>query len=249
MAESMTVETILEADWRLQGYWTRLRVPYRSSKSKDGKWGYSDVDLLAYHPVKKHLVIGESKAEGGKSDVFVYSDSAEEIDTDCQKIMAYSYFDFIRKLGQIYKAETIFDTTINDTCDLNELVRSLTVQLVSNLFMTEGVKQRVRLRLQEQVRKDLAISPDTLIEIRIETAVEVFARIVENIGVRDQGKRYGHPVLDLARELRRYSKPDLWPTMRGSMNGDEGSMIRQLLTGTLHKALHVGIENGGDAVK
>ena len=28
MSEAMTVETIVEAYWNLQGYWTKLRFPY-----------------------------------------------------------------------------------------------------------------------------------------------------------------------------------------------------------------------------
>jgi len=30
MSEAMTVETIVEAYWRLQGYWTKLRFPFQT---------------------------------------------------------------------------------------------------------------------------------------------------------------------------------------------------------------------------
>lgn len=59
MAEAMTVETIVEADWQMRGFWTRLRFPLQTPK---GAW--SDIDLIAYNPEDRHLVIAESKVRG-----------------------------------------------------------------------------------------------------------------------------------------------------------------------------------------
>ena len=44
MAEAMTAEMIVEADWILKGYWTKLRYPFRVAS------GWSDIDILAYAP-------------------------------------------------------------------------------------------------------------------------------------------------------------------------------------------------------
>ena len=56
MSEAMTAELIVEADWLLKGYWTKMRFAFQSDKR-----GWSDVDIMAYHPESKHLVISESK--------------------------------------------------------------------------------------------------------------------------------------------------------------------------------------------
>jgi hypothetical protein len=47
MAEVMTVEAILEADWLLQGYWTKPRFPIQTATGSR-----SDIDVLAYAPVQ-----------------------------------------------------------------------------------------------------------------------------------------------------------------------------------------------------
>jgi hypothetical protein len=68
MAEAMTVETIIEADWQMQGYWTKVRVPLRTAK---GSW--SDIDVVAYHPERRHFVLCESKVRGPKQAVYAYT--------------------------------------------------------------------------------------------------------------------------------------------------------------------------------
>src|SRR3990172_2998720 len=74
MSEAMTVETIVEAYWQMQGgYWTRLRYPFQTKKS-----GWSDIDILAYNPEKKILVIAESKVRGPKRDVYVYTKDSKK---------------------------------------------------------------------------------------------------------------------------------------------------------------------------
>ncbi|MBU4185423.1 MAG: hypothetical protein KKI12_06545 [Proteobacteria bacterium] len=61
MSEAMTSESIVEAEWLLKGYWTKMRFAFQTDKG-----GWSDVDILAYHPESKHLVISESKVRGPK---------------------------------------------------------------------------------------------------------------------------------------------------------------------------------------
>jgi hypothetical protein len=65
MAEVMTVEAIVEADWLLKGFWTKPRFPLRI---ESGQW--SDIDVLAYEPGRQHLVISESKVSGPRKDVY-----------------------------------------------------------------------------------------------------------------------------------------------------------------------------------
>ena len=58
MSEAMISESIVEAEWILQGYWTRMRYPYQTDKS-----GWSDIDVLAYNPESKHLVYRSQRSE------------------------------------------------------------------------------------------------------------------------------------------------------------------------------------------
>ena len=73
MSEAMTVETIVEADWKMNGFWTKLRFPLRTQK---GSW--SDIDILAYHPETKVLVIAESKVRGNKKAIYAYTRESQQ---------------------------------------------------------------------------------------------------------------------------------------------------------------------------
>jgi len=67
MAEAMTVETVVEAYWQIQGYWTKLRFPFQTENN-----AWSDVDVLAFHPEDQHLVVAESKVHTSKKVVYAY---------------------------------------------------------------------------------------------------------------------------------------------------------------------------------
>lgn len=74
MAEAMTVETILEADLLLRGFWTRVRFPFQTDNG-----GWSDIDVLGYNPERRELVLAESKVRGPKKDVSAYTADTKEI--------------------------------------------------------------------------------------------------------------------------------------------------------------------------
>lgn len=202
MAEAMTVETILEADWQMRGFWTRLRFPLRTSK---GAW--SDIDLLAYDPEERHLVIGESKVRGPKKDVYAFTAYTQATYGDLLEFDGDNYFAFLRHVGRICSDGIIFK-------NFREMVRTLTVQLVSNYYIASDVEadaeRAVRARIAKQVPKNIALT------VQLETTLDVILRILttENAGL--QGRRYGHPIIDLARELNRYMQPNVKYAGRGT---------------------------------
>ena len=94
MSEAMTVETIVEAYWRLQGYWTKLRFPFQTK----GR-GWSDIDVLAYHPEEKVLVISESKVRGPKRDVYAYTNFSREKYGDIFEYDEVGYLSFLKNIN------------------------------------------------------------------------------------------------------------------------------------------------------
>jgi hypothetical protein len=120
MAESMTVETIVEADLQLRGFWTRLRFPLRTKKG-----GWSDIDVLGYQPERQELVLAESKGRGPKKDVFAFTPYTRSTYGDILKYDDDNYFAFLKHIGRACTDGVIFDK-------FTKMVRSLTVQLVSN---------------------------------------------------------------------------------------------------------------------
>ena len=198
MAEAMTVETIVEADWQMRGYWTKLRFPLQTQK---GSW--SDIDVLAYNPETRVLVIAESKAQGTKKQVYCYTKDTQKqygsiLKYDRGKDDYDNYFSFLQHIKLACKDGVIFS-------DFGKMVNKLIIQLVSNYVILDDVKPDAESAVLERVHKDV---PDGVkVEIRLESALDVISRIIEAENVKEQGRRYGHPVIDIARELNRYMHP------------------------------------------
>jgi hypothetical protein len=51
--------------------------------------------------------------------------------------------------------------------------------------------------------------------VRLGTTLDVISRIIASENKHEQGRRYGHPALDIARELNRYLHPNVRYAGRG----------------------------------
>lgn len=218
MAEVMTVEMILEADWILQGFWTKPRFPLRTT---NGDW--SDIDVLAYSPEAQHLVISESKVCGPKNMVYAYTAYTQAQYGD---ILAYdgdNYFKFLRHIARVCESGVVFS-------DFQRMVKRLTVQLVSNCFVSEDVKPAAIQAIEARIRPD--VCEGITLDVRLETTLEVICRILAWEDERIQGRRYGHPVIDIARELNRYLHPQVRYAGRDRQSTSD---VKDALVKTLRK--------------
>jgi hypothetical protein len=195
MAEAMTVETILEADLQLRGFWTRLRFPLQTANG-----GWSDIDLLAYHPERRELVIAESKVRGPKKAVYAYTSYSQKKYGDILKFDDNNYFSFLRHIKQICKNGDIFR-------DFKKMVKTLTIHLVSNYYIAPECMTNARTTILKHVRPNIPKSIS--VTIKLETTLDVISRIISDENKNPQGRRYGHAALDIARELNRYLHPDV----------------------------------------
>jgi len=211
MSEVMTVESIIEAEWRLRGFWTKSRFAFKTEKNQ-----WSDADVLAYHPEEKKLVIAESKARGPKKRVFAYNEQTREKRGSILEFSAHAnsgktnHFDFIWHLHRICSDGVVF-------ADFGKMVDTLVVQHVSNYVIIDSLRKEACACVLEEVGRNLKKSEPVLpkklkIEVQLDTTLEVVARIIERENEHAQGRRYGHPVLDTAREINRY----LHPKVRGA---------------------------------
>lgn len=207
MAEAMTVETILEADWQMQHFWTRVRYPLRTQK---GQW--SDVDLLAYHPESRHLVIAESKVGGPKRSVYAYTAYSRTKYGDFWDYDDGDYFGFLRHIALIRKNGEIFN-------NFRRMVRILTVQLVSNYYIADEVKADAERSVRRHIAKH--VPRGVQLNLKLETTLDVILRILTQEGLSLQGRRYGHPIIDVARELNRYMRPTVRFAGRGEAAAQE----------------------------
>jgi len=195
MSEAMTVEKIIEAYWQLKDYWTQSRFPFQTYKG-----GWSDIDVLAYHPEKRHLVISESKAQYTKKAVFAYTKKIEKERGGFFEHEKDSYLSFLKNIKRILdkKEPVVFK-------DFKTTVKKLTIQIVSNYYLDEYIKSKTEKEIAAYVKKYLNIKTIVMFN----TPIELFAKIIKMENEKDQGKRYGNDVIDIARELNRYFHPEI----------------------------------------
>ena len=108
------------------------------------------------------------------------------------------------------------------------MVKSLTVQLVSNCAVSEGVLKSAEHDVMDVVGHHKL---PVLVYPQLDTTIDVLARIIKAERASPQGRRYGHPVLDLAREINRY----FFPSVRyaGRSSADIGEVKEQLVASFL----------------
>lgn len=212
--EAMAVEQLVEAYWHIQGYWTRLRHPYKGT-------GWHDIDLLAFAPSTGHLVISESKARGQKNDVFAFT----SVLTDRGKTFAgwerEQYLSFIHSLPAFFKDEFFID--------LKKQVSTITVQLVSNYVFEPALKADAERSVRAMIDAQGGFPKKPA--ILLDSAFSIFCEVVKKERELDQGRRHGHPILDLARELNRYLHPSIKQAGNGKTAIDplKSEMIRQII--------------------
>ena len=182
MSEPMTVELVVESEWRLKGYWTKLRVPIRKT---------GDIDVLAFCPERKHLVIAESKVQGKKNQVF--AGAVREIERDAYLGPLLESLPLCCANGEIFQ-------------DFQETVDRLTVQLVSNWVIDPSNRQETEADVLVAVKDVIPINE---VDVKLDTTLEVLSRVIEEERRSKQTKRYGHPILDIAREINRYLDPSV----------------------------------------
>lgn len=200
MAETMTSESIVEAEWLLMGYWSKMRFAFQTA---GGAW--SDVDILSYNPESKHLVISESKVRGPKNSVYAYTQHTSE---EYGSIIEYDgdkYFSFLRHLPKLCEDGVIFK-------NFKGMIESLTVQLVSNYVVTQDKKFAAIKSIDSEIKK---LKIPVAAKVELDSTLSVLGRIIAAERDSGQGRRYGHPVLDIAREINRYFYPEVHYAGRG----------------------------------
>lgn len=222
MSEAMISESVIEAEWILRGYWTQMRYPYQTQKG-----GWSDIDVLAYNPESKHLVISESKIQGPKKDIFAYTAHTKSVYGTILEHDNNNYFSFLEGLPIICSNGVIFS-------NFSKMVKKLTIQLVSNYVIDTALQQEAETTVLNRVQT-LIPNSRAKIDVRLNSTMDIIANVVELEDKNDQGRRYGHPMLDIAREINRYSRPNIRFAGQGK---EKTSAIREQAISALKSAIN-----------
>ena len=224
MSEVMTSEAIIEAEWLLKGYWTKPRFAFQTA---NGAW--SDVDVLSYMPATKHLVISESKVRGERNRIDAYTKNTKKSFAEFDKVSGKAnYLSFLEHIPALCEGNVIFrDKT------LTEMVESITIQLVCNYVVTSDVREKVENELKKMIPVGLPCA-----NFQLDSTIDVFARVIKAEKNSGQNKRYGNPVLDIAREINRYFFPSICGA--GRVQDELGKQVRKEAVAEFLKAIGVG---------
>jgi hypothetical protein len=171
------------------------RFPFQTEKG-----GWSDIDVLAYQPEEQWLVIGESKVRGPKDAIYAYISDPDVPDRNIFSFDDAGYLGFLKHVGRISTGRDVFQ-------NFEKMVKRLTIKLVSNYLIVDEDQQSVVKTVLDSVQPDV---PRTIsLDVRLETILDVVCRIIREEHKSGQGRRYGHPILDLAREINRYMHPSI----------------------------------------
>ena len=208
MAEVMAVESMVEAEWILEeGYWTKLRFPIQLA---NGSW--SDIDVLSYQPQKKHLVISEVKVRGPKQWVGAYTEDTKRKHGNILEYDGNNYFSFIQHLPRCCEDGVLFGS-------FARWVKRLTFQLVSNYVIDKSLMPEAKQDVVDAI-KMLPNMPPVKVDVVLESTLDVMARVIKKQRANKQGRRHGHPVLDVVRELNRYLEPTIRHAGKGGAKTD-----------------------------
>jgi len=115
------------------------------------------------------------------------------------------------------------------------MVNKLIIQLVSNYFIPKEIRLDEEEAVLKRVRKDVPVK--VKLEVKLENTLDILSRIIELENENKQGRRYGHPVIDMARELNRYMHPEIRNAGRGKATAD----IKKVFVKELCDALGISV--------
>jgi hypothetical protein len=230
MSEIMTVESIIDAYWQTQNYFTKPRFFYATTNN-----GNSDIDVLAYDAINNSVVFAESKAHGGKSKLKhgeISEKTYEQVKAGENSYANKKTVDDFLKFITDVKYLIGQDNDVNFPFDFTN-IKKLTLHFVTTTEYLKNMEtiKNIESELKAYINKKHKL-PKIKIEIIIETHFDVLVKIIKALNSETRGKRYGHPVLDILREFNRYLR-------LGSMS----SKINQELISTYRKSFLDLMEN------
>lgn len=216
MSEVMVSEGIIESYWLLKDYWTRVRFAYQTENG-----GWSDIDVVAYDPETRHLVIAESKVRGPKKAIYAYTELTQDKYGSLLDYDGNNYFSFLKNLPRICSDGILFK-------NFSRMVDKITVQLVSNYVIDQDVMEDAKATVLAQV-KSILPKMKCEIEIMLNSTMDIMVQVIELENEMTKGRRYGNAMLDIAREINRYAHPDIKYAGRGDKEALRAQMISPLI--------------------
>jgi len=197
--EVMAVEELVAAAWELEDFLVCRRHPIWLEEQHS----YSDVDLVGVRSRPSEVRIGECKVQSGARTVYCYNGDYEFVDGFME-----GWAPFMDNIPLLWDRDLR-----PDWLPLTTDVQKIQVWFCGNFWFTdEDARRRANRDLTSYLKKTVAPhGAKGKIEGRVYTTLDLILKCIAGVGENtvkwEWGKRYGHPMLDVFRELVRYAHP------------------------------------------
>ena len=198
--EVMAVEELVAATWELEEF----LVCRRHAIWLEGKSSYTDLDLVGVRQLPAEVRIAECKVQQGPRRVYCYSGEGNFVE---DFVEWYGWDKFMSNITLLWDHESRpgWLPRVKD-------VASIQVWLCGNFWFTDHeARQRAYDELTHELRKHAPYGGKAKIEGRVYSTLDLILKCIAGVGSHtvksEWGKRYGHPMLDLFREMVRYAHP------------------------------------------
>jgi hypothetical protein len=83
------------------------------------------------------------------------------------------------------------------------------IHFVSNYYIEKSILDLAQDDLKKEITNNIQPNDYTIKEVIIDTTFEIFCKILKVEKNKNQGKRYGHSITDIVREINRYMNPNV----------------------------------------
>lgn len=212
----MAAESIVAADWELEGFLTKLRWPIRV----DG--GYSDIDAVGI-ATSGRVRLAECKVRMGPQHVYVLDEDVDFVE------WLGTWCGCVENIARLWNEPPAWLPAYEDTESLemwfcaNLWFKCEDARRVAEQRFTEYLKSRCPTKLRSKVSGRVVSTRDVIVSI----VRRVHGRVIDD----GHGRRFGYPILDVVRELVRFANPK--PQDGGRCSQDIASQTRDQLLAAL----------------
>ena len=197
--EAMAMERVLALSWEAQGYFTRLRLPLQTTKG-----GWTDLDVVGFHPTDRVLRIGECKFRGPARTIWgIRPVTRKNVGEWVHWAMTLDHLRLPLHPRNHGRLMGLFPAR----------PRKIEVVILGNWWIPHAQQASAKAYVTDLVRKVYARvpaehrPPQMRITGELKSGIDVILELWETVAAETadgRGRRFGDPLLDALREIVRH---------------------------------------------
>jgi hypothetical protein len=189
--EPMAIESAVASLWELDGFLAKTRHPVKIGR------GYTDIDVVGTNS-KREVRVAECKVPGPSQHIYVYNGACK-------------FDDWLQEWGKLFGNIKLLWKDPPGWLPLPNEVGSFEVWFVANIWFENDDKNKAESEFTKKIKEEcphfLKGKASGKIFSTIDIAIEVINGVRKLSVEQGHGKRFGNQLLDIIREIIRYSNP------------------------------------------